>query len=1680
MNARTSWSARAARMAGHDDELGDDRLPLDDLLDARFDDEGRLGQIGRGSRQRVAERLDPRPPALAAEELQRAVEKLARGLEAIERRSRAPAARERSASSRPQQPAARRPQGDDFVAHSLDRLEARLESLSRRLHGKTGRGPASPVRLSPEPAGSREEPPSMASSEPAPAELVSPAPASSPAPRGAQPRPARLEAALAEPFAALEARVEALLQSRDETQIEPVRRELLDVLRQIEDVRRDGRSVAETVGQVSGRLDQVEVKVNAARNLAGNRLGEIHDSLASLSDKLGAMEAAMETAMEAEIPALGAVRETQAELLDRFGAMQAQIPALGAMRETQEQLLDRFGAMQAQIPALGAMRESQEELIERFGAMQAEIPALGAMRDTQAALLDRFGAMQAEIPTLGAMRESQAELLERFGRVQDAVERIGSPQAVVERLEEIREQLGAAASRDEAARIEAQLLQLAERLDSLPEHLADKTVLERIDTQLQLVASELSEARRKQEFGSHELHARLSDLYAGLKEVGETARPDLSQVDERLADIAARLDDERRFDSGALERLDERLAALAAAVERQEDAAAAEVLAGLTSRMDALAEAIGTQQEGGSREAQGLERKLDQLARAVSEQAERLPALDTHPLAERLDQMQARLDDLAERAHHSNSQLAPFAEKLEDIARRLGSLSDLALAEGERTGPIATRLAAIEERLAGLAFKGADARVLQSQLEGIVSRLELLKGRSIDPARLAELFDRVDAVMNAGAAAQRFDRIEEKLDAAAGSRDDAERFERLEQMLDAAAGSRDDAVRFERLEQKLDAAAGPRDDAVRFERLEQKLDAVAGSRDDVVRFERLEQKLDAAAGSRDDAVRFERLEQKLEDIARLRGDEGITDGDIAELRSDIVALRGELRALPGLGEGVGSLGALLKSLSAQLQALPEERPATTIDLERQVERIAELLEDPAHNRLALAHIESSLKALEQRLEARPPSYDSDVDDAETVAGLARSWSEDVTVLRGATETSERRTREALEAVQGTLEAVVKRMAFLERDAERDAERDVVRADVAEPPMLRRRAASPHEEVDEEADEPAFAPGRLARADRDDAAYEAEPLPVMAAELPSLAAPAEELPPVAARLEPPRESPSLLSRLTSSQLLKRATGGRADSFSPEPEEVEESPDLPLEPGTDLPLDSALADAPSSDTARLSGRGRGRLDSRLADIDLGRTRRPASAPAGDDFLAAARRAAQAAAAEVAEAERHAEVTRQRSGLQRALDAMKSRRRIVLASALIVAAAFAALQLMRETMPAGDTPAEVVATLPQEPAAPAAIVAPPPAPPAEVAVAPSPEAQPPAPAPQAALPPSPPEQASPAASPAAPASTQQAAVAPSAPLPATPAPAPVAPPADLPPAVGPERLQQSAMAGDPAAAFEVAARYAEGRGIAPDLPAAVRWYEQAAAAGLAPAQYRLGSIYEKGMGAPKNLAIAQDWYRRAAEAGNVKAMHNLAVLHAEGAGGAPDLERASELFLQAAQHGVRDSQFNLAILYARGLGVPQDMVEAYKWFAVAASSGDQEALKRRDIIAAALPEADLARAQAAAESFQPLPLVPEANDVTAPEGGWGEEPLSSTALPADAVSANAPASGELPSENDVVALVQKLLTDHGFDPGPADGLLGRQTIQAITAFQQQAGLPATGQIDPSLLDKLRDRAT
>ncbi|MCX5497838.1 hypothetical protein OSH11_24275 [Kaistia dalseonensis] len=383
------------------------------------------------------------------------------------------------------------------------------------------------------------------------------------------------------------------------------------------------------------------------------------------------------------------------------------------------------------------------------------------------------------------------------------------------------------------------------------------------------------------------------------------------------------------------------------------------------------------------------------------------------------------------------------------------------------------------------------------------------------------------------------------------------------------------------------------------------------------------------------------------------------------------------------------------------------------------------------------------------------------------------------------------------------------------------------------------------------------------------------------------------------------------------------------------------------------------------------------------------RDSSANAGGDrkadFIAAARRAAQAAQAETALARMEEEAAQEddRPGaLARIGQAFRARRRpLVLAIAAIVLA-LGAVQL-------GPTISEQIAKATNTPAAldpvPTGSVAPKPM--RDVTPAPAP-----------ALVPQPAASTStPLVAPAGNGDTPLA-FQPADPitdyiaaLPTAPSPSTFATPGQAAKTLDIGIVQAAAAKGDGVAAFELAKRFADGDGVPRDAARAANWYERAAKAGLAIAQYRLGSLHEHGEGVKLDRAIAQDWYEQASAAGNARATHNLAVLISEGANGAPDFAKAAALFAIAADLGVADSQYNLGVLYARGLGVSVDLIQSYTWFALAAQQGDQDAGKRRDEVAKALTPDNLAKARAAVQAFRPKPLDAVANSEPTPKPEW-----------------------------------------------------------------------------------------
>jgi localization factor PodJL len=215
------------------------------------------------------------------------------------------------------------------------------------------------------------------------------------------------------------------------------------------------------------------------------------------------------------------------------------------------------------------------------------------------------------------------------------------------------------------------------------------------------------------------------------------------------------------------------------------------------------------------------------------------------------------------------------------------------------------------------------------------------------------------------------------------------------------------------------------------------------------------------------------------------------------------------------------------------------------------------------------------------------------------------------------------------------------------------------------------------------------------------------------------------------------------------------------------------------------------------------------------------------------------------------------------------------------------------------------------------------------------------------------------------------------------------------EMPPAqIGPMSLRIAAQQGDPAAQFEVAARFAEAKGVKQDFEQAHLWYQRAAQRGFIPAQYRLATLIERGLGTTADLTRAKAWYRRAADQGNIRAMHNLAVLSTTETPDAPDYATAAKWFQQAAERGLADSQYNLAVLHDNGLGVGKDPMQAYLWYALAARAGDKEAAKRRDQIFTSLTPGQTRDAERMVANWRPRPTEAKANDARAAANAFKAE--------------------------------------------------------------------------------------
>lgn len=1057
--------------------------------------------------------------------------------------------------------------------------------------------------------------------------------------------------------------------------------------------------------------------------------------------------------------------------------------------------------------------------------------------------------------------------------------------------------------------------------------------------------------------------------------------------------------------------------------------------------------------------------RLEQISNAVNNLPE---SLSLRSLEEKVRTLAGAVDHFArQQDNRGSSTFGMINERLDEISRAIVASTVAAQANSFDPEPFER----IEKRIASLAQQIEEVTQVHPSGE-VIDRLNMLSSRVDDLAGRANLPEQ---------AMERLDKqialIADKIDRAPAMPDADYIFQGLEQRFDVLSGMierrQGDAIEqgnmlFRDLERRLDEVV---------DRLDQRVPQIdgAGIMDAIdARFSALAQRMETRVRDSASETAIRGLEGRLEDIS-------------SRLDSSAAQVAGIDPAL------IRSLEAQVAGLSAHLS-----KPGTPLpEFEDISPRLNEIEKSLAGTR------DSILSAAREAAESAVRSLAGSSANTAAVSGLAQ----DLKTLEALTRRSDERNSRTFEAIHDTLLKIVDRLGSLETGEATEAASEFTQP--AAP--VRARAARASKITVQDApsmdiDQPLPLTGDTADLDsRANAIMRNEPDPRTPAEAAAAAAMAAlGSDTVTEKSEQPAGRKSMLGGLA------RAFKGKKEANVPPLAGF--APDVEI-PSADLdePLDPKVANRPLE-----PGSGPPDLNAIMKRVrdERGSPVRAGNADASkSDFIAAARRAAQAAAAEADALKRQSTM----SGPVKALrigDLLKARRKPILMAAAAVMLALAGLQLGKAFFSdpveiASNDAAPVVAAQPaetvsagtaSEPKTDAQTAAQDSAParavrqaepsesiaeddmPARTALAAPSDAETPMDtAPEAEpvavpiTPTAPPDPANVTASAPAgsaatdiePMATARAATPATQEMTGTVTPADASTAAasaniDIPADAGPAALRDAAAGGDAKALFEIGSRYAESRGVKQDMAAAAKWYEKSAELGFAPAEYRIGNFYEKGTGVARDVKKAKTWYQLAAAQGNASAMHNLAVLFAMAADGVTDNESAAHWFQAAAELGVKDSQFNLGILAAKGVGMKQNLEESYKWFALVAKTGDKDAAAKRDEIAKALRPEQLERARAAAELWKAEPIDPAANSADIPESWQDGTPQTTASV----------------DMKKVVQNIQRILNKNGYEAGNADGVMGQKTKDAIMAFQTDNDLQATGAVDEKLVKALLAR--
>ncbi|MGN6471147.1 MAG: peptidoglycan-binding protein [Rhizobiaceae bacterium] len=1128
----------------------------------------------------------------------------------------------------------------------------------------------------------------------------------------------------------------------------------------------------------------------------------------------------------------------------------------------------------------------------------------------------------------------------------------------------------------------------------------------------------------------------------------------------------------------------------------------------IASELNSLREELRRRVEGVSREADddGYGARPDRLRNMIGALPE-----PSGVLSGAGEDTIAGIVDRLERIHGAVSSL-PDSQALESLDEKMRTLATAVehLAR-QKDMPGAATFAAIEERLdeisRAIAASSAQAApgIDNEHLARVEARITSLS------RQLEELIeDRpVDAVV------KQLNALSARIDDIAGRADMPESaVDRLSRQVDL-------------ISRKLEEGAPAFDPRIVFEGIEKRFDALTQA---------LEQRHETA---REQSVAlFRDLEERLE---RYNQDALSTDATIVEaLNKRFTDLEAAISQQNGVGpQAIRGLEERLNDIAERLGRYGDQTvdPDVVRSLESQVESLTAHLSQPGRplpefddigprlqliERSLMESREALVVAAREAAEQAVRSRDLPESDAAALSGLA----EDLRSLEKLARTSDERNGRTFEVIHDTLLQIVDRLGALESGAAPAAA-----APATETPPARKLEFAEAPSLDLEEAAPLLdAAGTMPKGE---VVRDPKRSPAEAAAAAAMAALSSSETGAVQSKPSPRKS--RLGRLSSALSRKKQRKNAVEERREPSAEAEVAEKPAAEAGLDAPLDPKLANQPLE-----PGSGAPDLNAimrRVRDERGGEGRARDAEAAKSDFIAAARRAAQAAAAE-------AEVLKKKSdpkGPSKSFSfkrLLRSNTKMVVLAAGVVLVGVAGAQLGKALMTDGGQKTVVArrpATAPvakdkamaatdkAASARPDAVnkvaalspVTPLPAKPAGNDPLQAASAKP-APVPPKAAPAAPADSA-PTSANAKPVEVPGSA--PSKPaaeitkVALTTAPAPGAAVAKAPAAVDeaksgtadtavasapstathPETAGLRPAAENPKAEAAAAASAPAARMPVPD-DAGPQPLREAAEAGDPKALFEIGSRYAEGKGVTADLKTAAKWYEEAAGLGFAPAEYRIGNFYEKGIGVDRDIAKAEDWYRKAAAQGNAAAMHNLGVLYAMGANGPVDNDAAVRWFEKAAELGVKDSQFNLGILAAK----GVGMPQNLEESYKWFALVAKTGDKDAETkrdevaNSLRPEQLQKAkaavelwkAKPVD-VAANVVDIPDAWREGDTktagidmkqaVRNIQLILNKNGYNAGSPDGVMGDRTKSAIAAFQKANGMEPTGEVNEALVTAL-----